>query len=426
VQRGAEREPSVQPESRAVMDRRSRYSHAVELRELVEAIVASPDDDAPRRVYADALLESGEPQGELIHIQCDLARGGMARGDAVARRRRERELLAAHGARWTDGLRGLAQYPIFRRGFVDEVVTDPERFPDIGSRLFAAAPALRGVMLIGLTGKDERERDEDASARILGQWQRTITCAAFERVRGLGFQGLGYQCRVFGEVTPGWESLTPEALACLLTTDTSHLDALSCGYADHRGIEALIASPSTRALERLAIWTPDIQPTARLLQSLTGSRLRSLSLAGTRLGVLDHPVLAMLSELRIQSGDVKLAFPPDQLERFAFATDAIKSDHVDAILASVRDVRELCLDGRTVPGYRRLARADLLHLRELRVCGTDIGYAQAVEILEMPCAAQLEVLYLMKLDDAERAKLERRFGIFVDVRDVSQRNVYWR
>lgn len=36
-------------------------------RELIAAIVASPDDDAPRAVYADWLLEQGHPRGELIN-----------------------------------------------------------------------------------------------------------------------------------------------------------------------------------------------------------------------------------------------------------------------------------------------------------------------------------------------------------------------
>ncbi|MBA2542846.1 MAG: TIGR02996 domain-containing protein [Deltaproteobacteria bacterium] len=398
----------------------------MDLRDLIDAIVASPDDDAPRRVYADALLEAGEPQGELIHIQCDLARGGYTRDEGVARRRRERELLQAHGARWTAGLRGLATFPVFRRGFVDEVVADPERWPENGENIFAAAPALRGVMLDGLTGKDERESEDEASARIMGHWQRAIACPASRRVRGLGYCGLGFECRVFGEVTPGWESLGDQALVALMATDTSRLDSLDIRDSDYRGHEALFISEQMKKLARLAILLHGINDTQDLFRALTGSRIRSLALLGNYLGVLDHPVLATLTELRIDSYNLDLAFPTDTLERFALSAETITADLVDRMISSVRGVRELNLDGDTVPGYRHLERADLLHLRELRVYGSDVGYAEAEAILKMPCAAQLEVLQLKSIDDEGRAALEQRFGVVVDVHDRSRRCVYWR
>ena len=42
---------------------------------LLEAIWARPDDDGPRRVYADALLARGDPRGELIHLSLAAAAG---------------------------------------------------------------------------------------------------------------------------------------------------------------------------------------------------------------------------------------------------------------------------------------------------------------------------------------------------------------
>src|SRR5262252_5846052 len=75
---------------------------------LIEAILAAPDDDAPRRVWADRLLDAGEPWGELVHVQCDLAAGGLSREAAIARRRRERALIDSHGERWGGALAGFA------------------------------------------------------------------------------------------------------------------------------------------------------------------------------------------------------------------------------------------------------------------------------------------------------------------------------
>src|SRR6202011_4453577 len=43
---------------------------------LLLAILDAPEDDAPRLIYADWLEERGEPRGEFIRIQCELARLG--------------------------------------------------------------------------------------------------------------------------------------------------------------------------------------------------------------------------------------------------------------------------------------------------------------------------------------------------------------
>lgn len=62
-------------------------------RRFVEAILAAPEDDGPRLVYADHLLESGDwrlaRRGELIIAQCTLARE--PRGSDAWRRARQRE-----------------------------------------------------------------------------------------------------------------------------------------------------------------------------------------------------------------------------------------------------------------------------------------------------------------------------------------------
>lgn len=46
-----------------------------ELDALMTAVIAAPDEDAPRMVLADYLIERGDPRGQLIVVQCKLARG---------------------------------------------------------------------------------------------------------------------------------------------------------------------------------------------------------------------------------------------------------------------------------------------------------------------------------------------------------------
>jgi uncharacterized protein (TIGR02996 family) len=64
-------------------------------RALVAAILASPDDDAPRLVYADKLTEMGNPRGELIVVQCELARDSSPSAKRKKLESREKALLKA-------------------------------------------------------------------------------------------------------------------------------------------------------------------------------------------------------------------------------------------------------------------------------------------------------------------------------------------
>jgi len=79
------------------------------MNELLAAIVAAPDDDGPRLVFADWLQQRGDPWGELIVLDCELER----RDDAeVAARYNE-----LYEARFPDP--GL--FRTFERGFFTEV-----------------------------------------------------------------------------------------------------------------------------------------------------------------------------------------------------------------------------------------------------------------------------------------------------------------
>ncbi|MBA2540977.1 MAG: TIGR02996 domain-containing protein [Deltaproteobacteria bacterium] len=91
--------------------------------ELIAAIAAAPADDEPRLVYADQLMQQGDPRGEFIALQCRIAKA-----DAVdepideAVITRERELRETHGVLWLAPLREIVDAAfVFRRGFVEHV-----------------------------------------------------------------------------------------------------------------------------------------------------------------------------------------------------------------------------------------------------------------------------------------------------------------
>lgn len=103
---------------------------------LVAEVVAHPEDDGPRLVLADWLLEQGDPRGELIQVQC---RHASAPAGALAAR--ANQLIAEHGVRWSSHLLPDAGRPVFERGFVARVECDaPEAFRQRAEALRAHGP----------------------------------------------------------------------------------------------------------------------------------------------------------------------------------------------------------------------------------------------------------------------------------------------
>ncbi|WP_236519284.1 TIGR02996 domain-containing protein [Sandaracinus amylolyticus] len=124
--------------------------------ELLRAIVDDPGADEPRAVYADRLIEAGDPHGELIRLQLQLARlrpGDDGFGALLAAQDR---LVAAHPERWLAPRARRVAW--LRRGFywratIDEVaLADAElaRHPIVAIDVFdARAPdALLGSPLL--------------------------------------------------------------------------------------------------------------------------------------------------------------------------------------------------------------------------------------------------------------------------------------
>lgn len=119
---------------------------------FLDEIIASPDDDAPRLVYADWLLARPEPllhaRGELIIVECELARLANDPDAYNHVKRRDFALLEAYGQRWCEavGLDGKTEFREsewdvdFARGFMERVTVHAYYFARSAQRLFATEP----------------------------------------------------------------------------------------------------------------------------------------------------------------------------------------------------------------------------------------------------------------------------------------------
>jgi uncharacterized protein (TIGR02996 family) len=71
---------------------------------LLQAVIATPDDDLPRLVYADWLDERGDPRGEYIRLQVEITRAAPHTDQYAALRGRLKALRATVPPAWVEAM----------------------------------------------------------------------------------------------------------------------------------------------------------------------------------------------------------------------------------------------------------------------------------------------------------------------------------
>jgi len=275
---------------------------------LLDEIRTNLDDDGPRLVYADELMSQGDPRGEFIAVQCELARLGYARraphwdwlGDALINvetidldrvrmlRARETALLGENGEAW--GAQGQ-RYTTYRfeRGFIAAIGAQAD--PPQLAALLDHVPMLVDLALHGA---------------------KPATALAFPALAQLRALELGPLAAVRAEACP--------ALRRLVLTDNV-LDgrallawpALHAFHARVR-IDALELERVIDAMPALAdLALPNSQLAAAHAAAIARASLRVLSLLGNRLGadgartLADAPALAGLRALDLRRNAIGVA-----------------------------------------------------------------------------------------------------------------------
>ena len=137
--------------------------------QLLAEVLAHPDDDAPRLVYADHLTEQGDPRGELITVQCALARTPPDERAELAAR--EAELLRKHGRAWRKEAEQVARDCELRRGFVAKVTASAAAFVTHGAALLAREPVRSSCCYSNAQGLGRLAAAPHlARIRVLGFW----------------------------------------------------------------------------------------------------------------------------------------------------------------------------------------------------------------------------------------------------------------
>ena len=141
----------------SLLARPARTPIGADERALLDAVIAEPDADGPRLVYADWLQQHGDgARGELIAVQCALARLDHP-AEHNRLKARDFELVERHGNTWCAAV-GIGDvrnnwHPSvwaadFQRGFIEAVEMPAHAFPSVVPPLFGVEP-VRALRLIG-------------------------------------------------------------------------------------------------------------------------------------------------------------------------------------------------------------------------------------------------------------------------------------
>ncbi|MFO0547658.1 MAG: hypothetical protein U0271_04670 [Polyangiaceae bacterium] len=398
----------------------------------IEAVLADLDDDGPRRVLADRLEAEGDPRGELITVECELARLGYASrppswdwiGDALIDpesvdasyvrklRLRENALLKQLAAQIFAGLGDVT----FERGFPASLRFDA-RGADARGRfeaLVAAAPTLQTLELtVGPSAEDAAHffassafaciRELRVGSQAIAGLVQSAELRSLRRLSThgdvdvldalLGWARLPHLARL--ELNP--RPIGEEGLAALLAA-CGPLDELQLrGAAIGREGAALLArEPKLQNLRVLALLGNKLgdDGVARLAGSPNLTRLRALDLRKNKVGVKGAAALGA-------------AFP--ELRTLDLTGNTLGRAGLEALCnaGGLGKLRELCLQQTGLDGAAlgSLAAAEFLgRVRVLSLRSNKLSDAGAALLAASPHGANLELINLNNNDLTEDGK----------------------
>ncbi len=395
---------------------------------FLEDIIAHPDDDTPRLIFADWLDDEGDStRAEFIRVQIERARLPEWDAGQVRLRLRERELLAEHlswkrelpeikGVHWWEFRRGFVATASFanfatlktqaRRAFaatpIEQVSISWPR-PDETLKDIRPIPNLRELCIkVRLRERSALDRLADAplltTLRVLDLRDCGLGAEGFRRLMASPHLGNVTVLRVLFNAL-GNDGIDALVHAVSLRS-LAELNLAEGGRSDdHAAVPVIQAS----GMETLAEW-----PGLADLRSLTlsGNDLRQ---AGLR-ALLRSPHVTGLKELVLRGNGLEVqamlefsAAPPGlQLDVLDLGNNPVRNVGAAELVTApcLREVKVLHLDGCEIQrfGARWLVRAPFLSsLRRLNVNNNSFGPDDLLALLEAK-PAHLHTLLLANSD----------------------------
>ncbi len=335
---------------------------------LLETIRNSPDDPSTYGVVADALIEQGDPRGELMQVQLQLEDDGLDAGRRDELVAREKSLIADHA----EALLGALAEPLcgsqrddsdynfqrfaFSRGFLHSIETSElsvaltKALRESGETKFLRRLRVDETEYIEEEADiDGEELDEDTSLVSYLPWERMSELRELQ----VGYVGDDDNTHLDGEELASelgalkmLESLEIGALrvptGSVFRLELPHLRKLTLYHCYDYDLAALASNASMKKLEELrcrphGLEPGDDNPYIRLdgLRALLASphikKLRVLELRASDIGdegvklLLDSGLVGQLSVLDLHYGEIS----DEGARLFAAHADTKKLDKLD-------------------------------------------------------------------------------------------------
>ncbi len=340
---------------------------------FMTAILAAPDDDTPRLVFADWLDERGtdddKARAALIRAQCQLEHHPLTTTEGRRLNRIAKAILKAHSDRWLKEIRAtkLGHDFEFRRGFLDGVTMSPTTFVEQGERLFAVAPTLRTVRFPNAANELTELAQSPFLARLASvDLTRMCTC--------------GY-CAIDEELRDLFKSKHAKGLH-YLNVSRDRIDA---------GVVAVLARSANLAnLTTLDLSDNPLQDDgiAALAKSKHLSKLTALNLSRIALS----PTAAAAGQGGFQTFAGSKCFP--SLTRLNLSSNYLHGPCVAALVAApfFSQLTHLDLSHNRIgeTGAKALIGADTAKLESLELRGNQLGL-RAVKMLKAKFGRKVKV-----------------------------------
>jgi uncharacterized protein (TIGR02996 family) len=294
---------------------------------LLSAVLADPDSEAARQVYADALASANDPRGELILLDMQLD-GPLSIRKREQMSQRKAALLAANAKKWWPyKIRWRTQ-----RGFIAALTGSLKQINAVAPALFAAEPVTE-VELTGIDGEDGVERLLAASwlSRVhklvirgkLGNegFAALVAAPALANLRALNVTGN----EIGAEGLAALRNHLPACRTLVLTNNplgngidglakwahVGELETLYLGKCDlsTANLELLLGGPALTRLAKLSLTENELgNGVAKLLAKHAAKlpALRHLELRSTGVGTAGVKELAQANLPSVRKIDVRL------------------------------------------------------------------------------------------------------------------------
>jgi uncharacterized protein (TIGR02996 family) len=382
---------------------------------FLEDILAHPDDDAPRLIFADWLEEEGDSdRAEFIRVQVDRVRLPQWDARQVRLRLRESTLLKAHGQKWKQELPAIVgiTWDEFRRGFVAGAKCDSfDVLEENASQCWSATP----LEALGVPGPNDYEAIQNMRPiPALRELSLDEIYYEYYPIERLAYAPLLSTVRVLS--APNC-NLGVEGFRCLI--GSPHLGNLkslrmSSNSIGNSGIEVLVEAASLTSLTELDLsnwgdagrYNEDPVINANGLKALAAwpglAGLRSLRLSGNNVdrsglqSLLESPRIVGLKELELRNtglvGQAMLEFgfsrPEMQLDVLDLGVNLLLAFGAEnlATASCLRELKVLTIDQCEINTAAPLELAGATFLSSLRMLNVDhnsLGPEGLNELLEM-------------------------------------------